>query len=320
MIVRLTNVSLPLCLVDDELVKVVRSLTLPANNQEFEEHIISAVRFTAMTKHPALETVIPCRVWNSSIHRYYPDNFRLATKEILMCSNARYDQHVKPEPSKARVQVNISAMLPRVLWMEIMTYTHRDWFEAPQSEVSVLRRRLVEEKANSRRANTRRLEAEARCHNIERERDIYRLLARRWQSRLDSLLNRRDGDSVSESESVADVAASALLGEREQVANFGFGGMFRRFRNRSASHESSDDDDEDDYNREIEVSGQDETSLMEEDVDAMNEDMFDDDDGSLSTGSEPPTAEGAGSSAPETAKVIASCSKVRKVSISGPDL
>ena len=322
MIVRLTNVSLPLFLVDDELVKVVRSPTMPANyHQEFEEHIISAVRFTTMSKHPALETVIPCRVWNSSIHRYYPENFRLATKEILMCSNARYEQPVKPQPSKAQVQVNISAMLPRVLWMEIMTYTHRDWFEAPQSEVGVLRRRLVEEQANSQRANTRRLEAEARCHIVERERDVYRLLARRWQSRLDSLLNQRDGDSVSESESVADAAASALLGGREQVAIFDSGGMFRRFRNRSASYESSDDDDEDDNNRDIELSGQNETSLlMEEDVDAMSEDLFDDDDGSLSTGSEPPAEEGAGDSAPETAKVIASCSQVRTVSISGPDL
>jgi hypothetical protein len=100
--VRLTNVSLPLFLVDDELVKVVRSRgnpTMPANyHQEFDEHILSPVRSTAMTKHPALETIIPSRVWNPSIHRYYPENFRLATKEILMCSNARYEQPVKPRP------------------------------------------------------------------------------------------------------------------------------------------------------------------------------------------------------------------------------
>jgi hypothetical protein len=314
--------------VDDELVKVVRSPTtmLAIYHQEFDEHILSPVRFTAMTKHPALETlVIPCRVWNSSIHRCYPENFRIATKEILMCSNARYEQPIKPQPSKTQVRVNISAMLPRVLWMEIMTYTHRDWFEAPQSEVGVLRRRLVEEQANSQRANTRRLEAEARCHIVERERDVYRLLARRWQSRLDSRLNQRDGDSVSESESVADAAVYARLGGREQAAILGFGG---RFRNRSASYESSDDDDDDDddHNREIDVSEQNETNLMEEDVDAMNEDMFDDDDESLFAGSELPV-EGAGSSvtqhmgmSPETAKVIASCPQVRTVSISGPVL
>jgi hypothetical protein len=330
MLVRLTNVSLPFFLVDDELVKVVRSprnSTMPANcHQEFDENILSPVRFTAMTKHPALETVIPSRVWNSSIHRCYPEIFRVATKEILLCSNASYEQPVKAQPSKVRVQVNIAAMLPRVLWMEIMSYTHRDWFEAPQSEVGVLRGRLAEEQANSQRANTRRLEAEARCHIVERERDVYRLLARRWQSRLDYLLNQRDGDSVSESESVADAAAYALLGGREQVAILGFGGMFRRFRNRSTAYESSDDDDEDDFNQDIEVSEQNERSLMEEDVDSMNEDMFEDDDGSLSTGGELPL-EGAGRSvaqhlgmSTETAKVISSRPQVRTVSISGPDV
>jgi hypothetical protein len=276
-------------------------------------------------------------VWNSSIHRYYPENFRLATKEILMCSNARYEQPVQPQPAPnvLQVQVNIAAMLPRVLWMEIMAYTHRDWFEAPQSELMVLRRRLAEEQANSQRANTRRLEAESRCHIVERERDVYRLLARRWQSRLDSLLNQRggDGDSVlSESESVADAAASnLLLGGREQAAIFGFEGIFRRFSNRSASYESSEDDndEDDDHDEDIEVSEENEARLMEEDIDAMNEeDMFDDDtDGSLSsTGNELPV-ERAGSSvaqqmamSAETAKVIASRPQVRTVSISGPDL
>jgi hypothetical protein len=318
--------------VDDELVKVVRSPrnpTMSANyHQEFDEHILSPVRFTAMTKYPALETVIPSRVWNPSIHRCYPENFRLATKEILMCSNARYEQLATPRPSKVQVQVNIAAMLPRVLWMEIMSYTHRDWFEAPQSEVGVLRRRLAEEQANAQRANTRRLEAEARCHIVERERDVYRLLSRRWQSRLNSLLNQRDGESVSESDSVEDASASAsaLLRGRDQAAIFEFGGMFRRFRNRPAAYESSDDDDEDEYHRDIEVSEQNETSLMEEDVDPMNEDMFDGDDGSLSTGRELPV-EGAGGSvaqrtseSPETAKAIASRQQVRTVSISGPGL
>jgi hypothetical protein len=301
---------------------------MPDNyHQEFDEHVLSPVRFTAMTKYPALKTIIPSRVWNPSIHRYYPENFRLATKEILMCSNARYEQPVKPQLSKVQVQVNIAATLPRVLWVEILAYTHRDWFEAPQSEVRVLRRRLAEEQANSQRDNTRRLEAEARCHIVERERDFYRLLARRWQSRLDSLLNQRGGDSVSESESAEDAAAYALLDGREQVAIFGFGGMIRRFRNRSGAYESSDDDDEDDYNRDIEVSEQNaETTLMEEDVDAMHENMFDDDDESVSTGSSPPV-EGVGSSvanhtgmSPETAEAIASRRQVRTVSISGPDL
>ena len=54
-------------------------------------------------------------------------------------------------------------------------------FETPLSEVEVLKRRLKEEKEKADRANEARLEADARCHLAEKERDIYRLLALRAQ-------------------------------------------------------------------------------------------------------------------------------------------
>jgi hypothetical protein len=54
-------------------------------------------------------------------------------------------------------------------------------FDTPLSEVEVLKRRLKEEKEKADRANKARLEAEARCHLAEKERDIYRLLALRAQ-------------------------------------------------------------------------------------------------------------------------------------------
>lgn len=69
-------------------------------------------------------------------------------------------------------------------------------FEPQQSETAFLRQRLLEEQADARRAHQARLEAEARCHAAERERDVYRLLANRWQTRLQDLLRRQGGDAA----------------------------------------------------------------------------------------------------------------------------
>lgn len=52
-------------------------------------------------------------------------------------------------------------------------------YEAPISEVEILKRRLKEETEKAELANKARLEADARCHMAERERDVYRLLALR---------------------------------------------------------------------------------------------------------------------------------------------
>ena len=70
-------------------------------------------------------------------------------------------------------------------------------FEPAQSETAFLRQRLLEEQADAQRAHQGRLEAEARLHAVERERDVYRLLAHRWQSRLQTLLRERGGNAAS---------------------------------------------------------------------------------------------------------------------------
>ncbi len=49
----------------------------------------------------------------------------------------------------------------------------------------------MEEKAKTAKAERARREAEARCLAAERERAVYRLLARRWQSRLNVLLGQQ---------------------------------------------------------------------------------------------------------------------------------
>ncbi len=79
-------------------------------------------------------------------------------------------------------------------------------FAPEQSETDFLKRRLKEERAKVAKAERARREAEARCLSAERERAVYRLLARRWQSRLNALLSQQqqqqDHDEQGESNAV----------------------------------------------------------------------------------------------------------------------
>jgi len=198
--------------VDDELTKIVRIGPLDGghdaatgqinsesededadeeqSNNEFTQQVLSGVRFAPLLLYPVLETVIPARGWAPDRHRYFPDTFQQATMELLMCSNAKCVQP-PPQPKKPSDFLNVAAMLPRVMWIEILSFTHRKWFEPEQTETEHLKQRLLEEQANAAKAQQARIEAEARCHVAERERDVYRLLARRWQSRLHVILQQQ---------------------------------------------------------------------------------------------------------------------------------
>lgn len=109
-------------------------------------------------------------------------------------------------------------MLPKSVWVEILSYTHRkcksnirsylseshiqlsyliSWshretlgkgFEPEENEVVYLKRRLREEKAKAVRAEKARREAEERCNAAEREKAVHRMLARRWHNRLNAFL------------------------------------------------------------------------------------------------------------------------------------
>jgi hypothetical protein len=114
-------------------------------------------------------------------------------------------------------------------------------FEPPPTEIQFLEQRLLEEQETSRKAQLARKVAEERLHIAERERDVYRLLARRWQARLQSVMREQRGEHM-------DVAADSdednvgFHTSREQAVIFGLGAMLRGFeRHRDLS---SDDDDE----------------------------------------------------------------------------
>jgi hypothetical protein len=197
---------------------------------------------------------------------------------------------------------------------------------------------LAEERANSERSNSARIEAETRCHLAEKERDLYRLLARRWKSRLRSTLGEHDEGSLSDVESIEEAAAAMLLGGSENISIFGLGSMLRRFRAHTGAFERDVGGDESDGENEemIEIE-QNEADRMEEDEEEMNEGMLDDDyddddddddDESLSSDSHNRDARSAvGSSqrmtateSRDAAKAIAARPQVRTVSVSGADL
>jgi hypothetical protein len=122
------------------------------------------------------------------------------------------------------------------------------------TETAFLRRRLLEEQAEAKRANQARLAVEARCHEVERERDLYRLLATRWQSRLYNLLRRNTSTSENQVAIQVDMEAGldAILRERRSERRaVGIGSILRRFQNEDEDDhdlfdsEMEDDDDDD---------------------------------------------------------------------------
>ena len=110
--------------VDSELLKVVR-MQSPESDEEYQQECLSAVRFAPLLSFPQMETVIPARVWNPTLHNHYPDGFRESCKALLMCSRAAYNQPT-PIQRTPEQKVNVASMLPPALYLEILSFTHRD--------------------------------------------------------------------------------------------------------------------------------------------------------------------------------------------------
>jgi len=212
--------------VEDELVKVIRTgviaqgleddeesdeaASLSGLDEEFTSQLLSGVRFAPLAMLPVIYTIIPSNVWNPSIRRFYPNEHRCASMALLMCSNSEIVQPLPRVPTPDE-RFNAAAMLPKSIWLEILSYTHRRWFAPEQNETDFLKRRLREEKAKTAKAERARREAEARCLAAERERAVYRLLARRWQSRLNALLSQQQESEQGESEQYQHRAAEDLF-------------------------------------------------------------------------------------------------------------
>jgi hypothetical protein len=190
--------------------------------------------------------------------------------------------------------------------MEILSYTHRHWFEQPPSEVEFLRKRLADEQATLQRAQEARMEAETRLHVVERERDVYRLLALRWQSRLQALANERgteiDDDSLVGVDDIAEAASSVFANEPLILRLGGLRAMMRQFQHgNSDDDDDNEDEDEDNTNH----GGMDEES--EEETDDMEEATDEHETEAMSV-------------SPADSPVISGRPQARTVSISSQDL
>jgi len=188
-----------------------------------------------------IPTKIRSRVWEPSLHKYYPESFRKSCKEILLCSRA---PELQPPPEVMKEQINAAAQLPRALWVEVLSYTHRDWFAKPRSEEFFLRQRLEEERQAATRAHEARLDAETRLRLVERERDAYRRLALRWQSRLQSVTRNRDGTAAAARGEDADEDDDVDDDDNSVFARAGgLNAIIRQFQEEAGSSDDDDDDD-----------------------------------------------------------------------------
>mmetsp|Transcript_27675 Transcript_27675/g.40864 ORF Transcript_27675/g.40864 Transcript_27675/m.40864 type:complete len:573 (+) Transcript_27675:772-2490(+) len=181
------------------------------DSTDFSYQVLSGVRFAPLVAEPIIKTVLPARLWSPSSQKFYPDSFQKASMALLLCSNSDYAQPLIPI-KKPNQRTNMAAMLPRVIWLEVLSYTNRKWFEPEQTETEYLKKRVAEEQAKSMKARQAQIDAESKCTLAERERDLYRLLARKWQSRIHVLLEQQQQHQVSSLSGVA-VASSTSQGE-----------------------------------------------------------------------------------------------------------
>lgn len=225
--------------VGDELIKVVRSHGLnPDSSPKYTTRVISGVRFAPLLSSPDIQTIIPARVWAPSNHHLYSNCFRGTCRELLLCSNSSRKQTIRVRPLE---KVNVASMLPRALWVEVLSFTNRDWFDAPLNKVEYLRILLGEEEANVLKANQAKEESETRCRIAEKERDVYRVLARTLRTKLSSVSREENIDDI---ETVEETAAAMLFGGTESLSTFGLSRMLRHFRAplREENDEEMDDD------------------------------------------------------------------------------
>jgi hypothetical protein len=106
----------------------------------------------------------------------------------MLCSRAGLIQEAPPPPPLKpcpEERLNVAAALPRALWMEILSYTHRNWFEQPPTEISVLRSRVHQLEFSLERTQEEKRDLEKQLLLCQRESDAFREMARRWQLQVD---------------------------------------------------------------------------------------------------------------------------------------
>jgi len=170
-------------------------------NQDFESQVLTGVTFAPLVRSSTKDTVIPTNLWKPSSQRSFPSEFQRISMQLMMCSKSQLVQPLPPVPSPEE-RFNAAAMLPKAIWTEILSYSHRScetfWpevfhsncylvlflifhfcfpgFEPEQSETDYLKQRLREEKTKLAKSERARREAVERCVVAERERVSFRFV------------------------------------------------------------------------------------------------------------------------------------------------
>lgn len=201
---QLTSIELLLCSggilvapVDDELVKVTRSSSGAVDGNEFKRDVISNVGFAPLKKQPNARIVIPALTWEPVKMKSYPLSFRKSAITLLMCSNS---QTIQPFLQEERHRINVSSKLPREVWVYILSFMPRKWFEPQESETEQLKKKLRLEQIKGFEARKAADDAKAVCCNLEHERDFYRHLSEKMLTCLKSFTqyNEMVGDSANQ--------------------------------------------------------------------------------------------------------------------------
>ncbi len=115
--------------VDDSLVKITRTdfrTTGGSDNNDVDEELdyitqeITGVHFAPLMTRPKKEVIIPATKWSPSNHRMYPQSFQNSIRTVLLCSSSSYIQHAPVTQG-----INVSAALPRDLWVHIFSFANR---------------------------------------------------------------------------------------------------------------------------------------------------------------------------------------------------
>jgi len=231
------------------------SIDIDIDSDDFTTQIISGVHFASLVSLPRKNTIIPSAQWSTTNHHLYPASFQKATKTLLLCRNSNAIQPIVEE--RPRDKMNLSASLPKEVWLHILSFTTRKWFEPKLSEVELLRRenemmrlRLSQEQSNLSQTRHALSRAESRNRLLQRQNQIHLSVARRFHHHLENMLLHGIDSSSTEEFSLSPEIVSSTQSLIEQTRNTLFNAELSRmdvsFEMMEEDESDSDDDDDDD--------------------------------------------------------------------------
>lgn len=191
--------------IGDELLKVIR-----VNEEEFTQVSLACVRFAPLVRSISSSPepiVLPRMVWTPDLHEKYPDTFKQSVRTILLITT-----HTNAPPSR----------LVHSLWVEILSFTNRTWFVPEQTEMENLMDCLNAQIIARKEAEKLVHEAKRRRRDAERERDMYRHLARHLHLQLQNSqgsLNREEDPFMALIEANMLASADSTSDEEEENAD-----------------------------------------------------------------------------------------------------